>query len=70
MNDKTKQSSRPQTQDRRDFMKTTTLAGAGIAAAAAVPGAALAAGSEEPAKKPQQGYHVTRHIIDYYKSLT
>ena len=51
-------------------MKTTTLAGAGIAAAAAVPGAALAAGSEEPAKKPQQGYHVTRHIIDYYKSLT
>ncbi len=50
-------------------MKKTTLAGAGLAAGAALPGAVVAATPAEPEKKKQQGYHVTQHVLDYYKTL-
>ena len=54
---------------RREFIKTSALAGAGLAAGAALPGAAMASVSEDmPAEKKQQGYQVTQHVIDYYKS--
>jgi uncharacterized membrane protein len=71
VNKKQDQNSHPGRESRRDFIKTTTLAGAGLAAGAALPGAALAA-TPEPEAKPakQKGYQVTRHVVDYYKSLT
>jgi hypothetical protein len=54
---------------RRDFMKKATVAGAGITAAAVLPGAVHAAVSEDQSlDKKQQGYQLTQHVIDYYKS--
>lgn len=56
-------------EQRRSFVKSSVLLGAGAATAAALPGAAVAA--TEPAKAPeskQKGYQVTQHVIDYYKS--
>ncbi len=69
MNTKTDNSNHPERDSRRAFMKKTTLAGAGLAAGAALPGAALAATPAAPEKKKQQGYQVTQHVLDYYKSL-
>lgn len=54
---------------RRAFVKHTTLAGAGLAVGAALPGTAAAATAQsESDDGKQQGYHLTQHIIDYYKS--
>lgn len=56
-------------QQRRDFVKKSTLLGAGVAAAAALP-ATLSASVDETKKddKQQKGYQVTQHVLDYYKS--
>jgi nitrous oxide reductase len=69
VNRKTDNSNHPGRDSRRAFMKKTTLAGAGLAAGAALPGAVVAATPAEPEKKKQQGYHVTQHVLDYYKTL-
>ncbi len=55
-------------QDRREFIKKSTLIGAGVAASTLATTEAIAATDDtvEPAKK--KGYHVTQHILDYYKS--
>jgi hypothetical protein len=53
---------------RREFIKKTTLVGAGVAAAAVVPGAAAGVMSEKPEDKQQVGYQLTPHVIEYYKS--
>lgn len=54
---------------RREFIKSSAIAGAGLAAGAALPGAAMASVSDDgPEKKKQQGYQLTQHVIDYYKS--
>lgn len=57
-------------ESRRDFMKKSSLAGAGLAAAAVAPGAAVASiGDPAPQeKRQQQGYQLTPHVIEYYKS--
>ena len=56
-------------ESRRDFIRKSTLVGAGVAAAAVVPGSAVASVSEDkPEAKKQKGYQVTQHVIDYYKS--
>ena len=55
---------------RREFMKKSTLVSAGIAAAAVVPGVATAGVSvDRPEDKQQKGYQLTPHVIEYYKSL-
>ena len=59
-----------QSQDlsRREFVKGSIAATVGVAVAAAVPASAIAKQEpelEQPAK--QKGYHVTEHILDYYK---
>lgn len=56
-------------QKRREFLKKSTLVGAGVVATTTVPAAALAdVADPTPDKEQQKGYHVTQHIIDYYKS--
>ena len=56
-------------QQRRDFVKKSTLVGVGVVAGSALPGAAIAEdATEKPATKEQKGYQVTQHVIDYYKS--
>ena len=54
---------------RREFIKNSTLIGAGVAAAAVAPGAAaVGVTSEKPEAKQQKGYQLTPHVIEYYKS--
>jgi hypothetical protein len=65
-----KQSQLPDAQ-RRNFLRGSITAATGIAAASTVAGSALAGmaeqdGSVEAEKK--EGYRLTKHIADYYKS--
>lgn len=64
--------SKPQvSQSRRMFLKDAGRAGAiGIGAAAAVgaPGVAIAETTAAEDQKPAEGYRLTQHILDYYKS--
>ena len=54
---------------RREFIKKSTLVGAGVAVAAVAPGAAVAdVSTEKPEDKQQKGYQLTPHVIEYYKS--
>lgn len=55
---------------RRDFIKKSTLLGAGVGASVLIPGSALARGSEDTAKpSASKGYELTPHIVEYYKSI-
>ena len=59
-------------ESRRDFLRTLTI-GASVATVALVTKSATAARSEDTAPLAdtgdvKQGYHVTQHIVDYYKS--
>lgn len=54
---------------RREFIKKSTLVGAGVAAVAVAPGAAAAGVNlEQPEENKQKGYQLTSHVIEYYKS--
>ena len=60
---------------RRTFLRDTAVAGAGAAIASVLPGVATAAGSDAPDAQAasdiqQQGYQLTQHVLDYYKTLT
>ncbi len=56
-------------QERREFIKKSTLAGAAVAATSLTSTGAIAQVSEEIAEKPsQKGYQLTQHVMDYYKS--
>jgi len=56
-------------QTRRKFLRDATVTGGIAAVAASAPGVALAETSEEgAAQKPSEGYRLTKHILDYYKS--
>jgi hypothetical protein len=54
---------------RRQFISSGVILGAGAVAAVALPNAALAA-QEAPKveSKKEEGYRLTQHIADYYKS--
>jgi len=56
---------------RRQFIRSSLAAGVGAATAATLPGAAVAApdqADEENPKSRQQGYRLSRHILDYYRT--
>ena len=56
-------------QSRRKFLRDAGVSGGVAAAAVTVPGVALAdAESGEREQKPGDGFRLTRHILDYYKS--
>ncbi len=56
-------------QERREFIKKSTLAGAAVAATTLASTPAIAQVSEDIAAKPdQKGYQLTQHVMDYYKS--
>ena len=59
----------PKDQDRREFIKKSTLVGAGVAASSMAATGAVAAVSDEPESRPkQEGYRLTPHVLAYYKS--
>ena len=54
---------------RREFIKKSTLVGAGVAASAVTSTAAIAGVDTSSSAKPEQkGYQLTQHVLDYYKS--
>ena len=56
-------------QERRAFIKKSTLVGAGVAATTMASTSAIAGISGDTAKEPgQKGYQLTQHVLDYYKS--
>ena len=56
-------------QERREFIKKSTLIGAGVAATTMASTQAIAEVSGDSAEQPRQkGYQLTQHVIDYYKS--
>ena len=59
-----------ETNSRREFLKTSAVAGTGAAVAALLPGAAAAAVDAEsvPAPDKKKGYQQTQHVLDYYKT--
>jgi hypothetical protein len=56
-------------QQRREFIKKSTIVGAGVAATAVASTSAIASEVTASTEKPgQQGYQLTQHVLDYYKS--
>jgi nitrous oxide reductase len=65
MNDSKQQVS----QSRRKFLRDAGIAGGAAAVAAGSPGVVLAEDVKETAaQKPTEGYRLTKHVLDYYKS--
>jgi hypothetical protein len=61
--------SQPKDHARREFIKKTTLAGAGVATAGMASTSVIAAVGDDSEQKPaQKGYQLTQHVLDYYKS--
>ena len=59
----------PKDQERREFIKKTTLVGAGVAATAVASTGVIADIGDSSAEKPaQKGYQLSQHVLDYYKS--
>ena len=64
-----KNKKQPNDQERREFIKKSTLVGAGVAATAMVGTAAIADSGAQDIEKPgQKGYQLTPHVLAYYKS--
>ena len=64
-----KKNSQLKSQERREFIKKSTLVGAGVAATSMASTRAIAEVSGDSAEKPgHKGYHLTQHVVDYYKS--
>ena len=69
MKSKRQPSNEASNQQRRDFIKKSTLVGAGVAASAMTSTAAIANVSPTSPDKPEhKGYQLTQHVLDYYKS--
>lgn len=54
--------------NRRKFLQGVATTGAGTAVAALLPVTAVAVEQSQPEKKKPEGYRLTQHILDYYKS--
>jgi hypothetical protein len=55
-------------QDRRDFIKKSTLVGAVVVASTAASAEAIASVASPVEQPEQKGYQLTPHVLDYYKS--
>ncbi|MEE9326290.1 MAG: hypothetical protein V3U71_03265 [Cocleimonas sp.] len=55
---------------RRKFISGGVILGAGVVAAVAIPNAAVASVKQptDVENKKEEGYRLTKHIADYYKS--
>jgi hypothetical protein len=57
---------------RRNFLRGTVITGTAAAVVTALPQAAVAESTDEPQnadpKRGSKGYHVTQHVMDYYRS--
>jgi hypothetical protein len=60
------------TDSRRDFLKKGAALGAGAAVASVLPETAAAVAEDDPKSERgrKQGYRLTQHVIDYYRTTT
>lgn len=65
-----KNKQQPAVTSRRDFLKSSAVAGGVAAAAIAMPQTAAAAVSDDTSETAptQDGYRLTQHILEYYKT--
>ena len=60
--------------DRRKFLSGGAVLGAGVIAAVAIPGSVAVAAEQAPTldkeEVKEEGYRLTQHIADYYKSAS
>ncbi len=55
---------------RREFLQDSAAAGLGLVVTASLPGAAAANSAAEPgAASKENGYRLTSHILEYYKTI-
>lgn len=65
-----KKSKQPVSNSRRKFLRDAGITGGAAAVAATAPGVALAEPTADgTAAEPDEGYRLTQHILDYYKSV-
>ncbi len=63
-----KKKTQPKDQERREFIKKSTLVGAGVAASTMATTEAIAQASIDTAEPTRnKGYQLTQHVLDYYK---
>ena len=64
-----KKSKQQVSQSRRKFLRNAGITGGAAAVAAGAPGIAMAEATPEGGEdQPQEGYRLTKHILDYYKT--
>ena len=65
-----KKPKQPVSNSRRKFLRDAGISSGVAAVAATAPGVALAEPTAADAEaKPDEGYRLTQHILDYYKSV-
>jgi len=56
---------------RRDFLRGSVVVGAGAIVASGLSGQAIASVEIEKTEQPvEEGYRLTKHILDYYKAAS
>jgi hypothetical protein len=56
---------------RRDFLRGSAVAGAGAIVASGLSGKAIAPVEIEKTEQPtEEGYRLTKHILDYYRAAS
>ncbi len=67
-----KKERKPSVPQRRDFLRGSIAAGAGVAIAATLPSMAVAATSNavDDTHKRDAGYQLSQHVAEYYKTCT
>ena len=64
-----KKSKQQTSQSRRKFLRNAGITGGAAAVATSTPGIALAESTaEDKQERPQEGYRLSKHILDYYKT--
>jgi hypothetical protein len=60
----------PQSEARRSFLRNAALTCTAAGVVTSLPGTALAAPEEAERPQAEKGYRLTRHVLDYYKSVS
>ena len=55
---------------RRNFLRNSAATGLGAAVAVSLPATVTAEEEATPEPSVKKGYRLTRHVLDYYKTLT
>ncbi len=60
----------PRSEARRSFLRKAATGGGAVAVVTALPGTAVATTAQPELPDTPKGYRLTRHVLDYYKSVS